>query len=47
MSLTWLTTGSTWIRSKNADSRSTSWSCRARLAARSKRNPSTCISLTQ
>ena len=31
----------------DADSRSTSWNCRARLAARSKRNPSTCISVTQ
>jgi len=47
MSFTWLTTGTTWMRSKNADSRSISWNCRARLAARSNRKPSTCISVTQ
>ena len=47
MSFTWLTTGSCWMRSKNDESLSTSWSSRARVAARSKRNPSTCISFTQ
>ncbi len=47
MSLTWLTTGSCWMRSKKADSRSTSCSSRASVDARSKRNPSTCISVTQ
>ncbi len=40
-------TGSWCTRSKNADSRSTSWNWRASVAARSKRNPSTCISVTQ
>src|SRR5436309_1007279 len=46
MSFTWRITGSCWMRSKKADRRSTSWSSRASVAARSKRNPSTCISVT-
>ena len=41
------TTGSWLTRSKNAASRLTSWNSRASAAARSKRNPSTCISVTQ
>ncbi len=47
MSFTCETTGSCWIRSKNADSLSTSWNWRASVLARSKRKPSTCMSLTQ
>ncbi len=47
MSFTWLTMGSWWIRSKKAESRSTSWNWRASVEARSKRKPSTCISVTQ
>src|SRR5499427_996152 len=47
MSLTWDTTGSCWTRSKNVDSRSTSWSSLASAAARSNRNPSTCASRIQ
>ena len=47
MSFTCEITGSCWTMSKNALSRSTSWNCRARVAARSKRKPSTCISVTQ
>ncbi len=47
MSFTWLITGSWLTRSKNAESRSTSWNSRANSAARSNRNPSTCISKTQ
>ncbi len=47
ISFTRFTTGSCWIRSKNVDSRSTSWNSRASVAARSKRKPSTCISVTQ
>ncbi len=47
MSFTWDTTGSWWITSKNADSLSTSWKDRASAEARSKRKPSTCISVTQ
>ena len=35
------------MTSKNADSRSTSCSSRASVDAKSKRNPSTCISVTQ
>ena len=45
MSFTWLMTGSCWTMSKKADSRSTSWRLRASVEARSKRNPSTCISV--
>ena len=44
---TWLTTGPARTRSKNADSRSTSCSSRASVAARSNRKPSTCISSTR
>ena len=47
MSLTWESTGSWWMMSKKALSLSTSWNWRARVEARSKRNPSTCISVTQ
>jgi hypothetical protein len=47
MSFTVLTTGSWWTTSKNAESRSTSWKERASAEARSKRKPSTCISVTQ
>ena len=39
--------GSCSTMSKNADSLSTSWNWRASVAARSKRKPSTCISVTQ
>jgi hypothetical protein len=35
------------MMSKNADRRSTSWNWRASVAARSKRKPSTCISVAQ
>ena len=47
MSFTWLMTGSCCTRSKNADRRSTSWNCRAREDARSKRKPSTLAELAQ
>ena len=47
MSLTREIIGSCCTMSKNADSLSTSWNWRARVAAKSKRNPSTCISCTQ
>ena len=39
--------GSWWMMSKNAPSLSTSYSSRASVLARSNRNPSTCISVTQ
>ena len=39
MSLTCETTGSCWIRSKNADSRSTSWNWRASVAAQVEAEP--------
>ena len=44
---TWESTGSWWMMSKKAESRSTSKSSRASALARSKRKPSTCISSTQ
>ena len=47
MSFTWLSTGSWWMIVKKLESWSTSWRPRASAAARSKRNPSTCISRTQ
>ena len=47
MSLAWETTGSCATRSKNADIGLNPPSWRAKVAARSNRNPSTCISVTQ
>ncbi len=47
ISLTCEMIGSWWMMSKNAPSRFTSCSSRASALARSKRNPSTCISVTQ
>ena len=47
MSFTCERTGSWWMTSKNAESRSTSYSSRASAEARSKRNPSTWHSVTK
>ena len=47
MSFTWESTGSWWMMSKKADRRLTSQNSRASAEARSKRKPSTCISITQ
>ena len=47
MSLAWDTTGSCATRSKNADIGLNPPSWRASVAARSNRNPSTCISVSQ
>jgi hypothetical protein len=47
MSFTWLIIGSWWTMSKKEPSRSTSCSSRASAEARSKRKPSTWISLIQ
>ena len=47
MSFAWESVGSCCMMSKNAESRFTSYSSRAKAGARSNRNPSTCMSSTQ